>query len=152
MSRRSTFWRLSRQRVASPVNLSIDSSSHNALLSLFLGSTQWFCAACFNCRLTTRYAARASPFICAQTRVFLGSRSHIQWTTSIACVFNRSFIPDILSCKRCALCHLPAMRVYPLTNRPPLPQVQELRAAGCVGVVEEQTSGGSRSWPVLAPV
>ena len=33
-----------------------------------------------------------------------------------------------------------------------LPQVQELRTAGCVEIVEEQASGGSRSRPVLARV
>jgi DNA invertase Pin-like site-specific DNA recombinase len=33
-----------------------------------------------------------------------------------------------------------------------LPQVQELRSAGCVEIVEEQASGGSRSRPVLARV
>ncbi len=31
-----------------------------------------------------------------------------------------------------------------------LPQVLELRSAGCVEIVEEQASGGSRSRPVLA--
>ena len=33
-----------------------------------------------------------------------------------------------------------------------LPQVQELRSAGCVEIVEEQASGGSRTRPVLARV
>ncbi|OZA03227.1 MAG: DNA invertase [Rhodobacterales bacterium 17-64-5] len=33
-----------------------------------------------------------------------------------------------------------------------LPQVQELRSAGCMEIVEEQASGGSRSRPVLARV
>jgi len=33
-----------------------------------------------------------------------------------------------------------------------LPQVQELRAAGCLEIVEEQASGGSRTRPVLARV
>ena len=33
-----------------------------------------------------------------------------------------------------------------------LPQIQELHIAGCVEIVEEQASGGSRSRPVLARV
>ena len=33
-----------------------------------------------------------------------------------------------------------------------LPQVQELRSTGCVEIVEEQASGGSRARPVLARV
>ena len=33
-----------------------------------------------------------------------------------------------------------------------LPQVQELRSAGCVEIVEEQASGGNRTRPVLARV
>jgi DNA invertase Pin-like site-specific DNA recombinase len=33
-----------------------------------------------------------------------------------------------------------------------LPQVQELRSAGCVEIVEEQASGGSRTRPFLARV
>ena len=33
-----------------------------------------------------------------------------------------------------------------------LPQVQELRSAGCVKIVEEHASGGNRTRPVLAQV
>jgi len=37
-------------------------------------------------------------------------------------------------------------------DQTPLPQVQELRTAGCVEIKEEQASGGSRTRPVLARV
>ena len=35
-------------------------------------------------------------------------------------------------------------------DQTPLPQVQELRAAGCAEILEEQASGGSRTRPILA--
>jgi DNA invertase Pin-like site-specific DNA recombinase len=35
-------------------------------------------------------------------------------------------------------------------DQTPLPQVQELRAAGCTEILEEQASGGSRTRPILA--
>jgi DNA invertase Pin-like site-specific DNA recombinase len=37
-------------------------------------------------------------------------------------------------------------------DQTPLPEVQELRSAGCTEIVEEQASGGSRARPVLARV
>ena len=35
-------------------------------------------------------------------------------------------------------------------DQTPLPQIQELRAAGCTEILEEQASGGSRTRPILA--
>jgi len=44
------------------------------------------------------------------------------------------------------------VRAYLPRIRPPLPQSEALKAAGCVEIFEEQASGGNRARPVLARV
>ena len=69
---------------------------------------------------------------------------------ALASVYNRSFTPDIVNCK--AVCSMPLIGYARVSteDQTPLPQVQELRAAGCVNILKEQASGGSRTRPVLA--
>ena len=70
---------------------------------------------------------------------------------TLASVYKRSFTPDIRNCKKSPLPRAThRIRAYFHRRSNSLPQVQELRSAGCVEIVEEQASGGSRSRPVLA--
>ena len=72
---------------------------------------------------------------------------------TLAFVYKRSFTPDIRNCKK-APCPVPLIGYARISteDQTALPQVQELRSAGCVEIVEEQASGGSRTRPVLARV
>jgi DNA invertase Pin-like site-specific DNA recombinase len=72
---------------------------------------------------------------------------------ALAFVYKRSFTPDIRNCKK-APCPVPLIGYARISteDQTALPQVQELRSAGCVEIVEEQASGGSRTRPVLARV
>lgn len=79
-------------------------------------------------------------------------RVHTTSTTAAALAFahKRPFAPDIINCK--APCPMPLIGYARVSteDQTALPQVQELRAAGCVDVLEEQASGGSRTRPILA--
>ena len=79
------------------------------------------------------------------------TRRPIYWETDFA--RNRSFTPDTHNCKK-APCPVPLIGYARISTKDQtaLPQVQERRIAGCVEIVEEQASGGSRTRSVLPRV
>jgi DNA invertase Pin-like site-specific DNA recombinase len=93
------------------------------------------------------FSDRAQPM---ETKGFPLSRAT---ESALASVYKRSFTPDICNCKKTP-CPVPLIGYARISteDQTALPQVQELRSAGCVEIVEEQASGGSRTRPVLARV
>jgi DNA invertase Pin-like site-specific DNA recombinase len=72
--------------------------------------------------------------------------------SAIAFVYKRSFIGDILNCKRPDFMPLIGYARVSTEDQTPLPQSEALQIAGCVEIFEEHASGGNRARPVLARV
>ena len=73
-----------------------------------------------------------------------------RFRAQLAALAKRSFSPDILNRKAPWPMPLIGYARVSTEDQTALPQVQELRAAGCLEILEEQASGGSRSRPILA--
>ena len=71
---------------------------------------------------------------------------------ALAFVYNRSFNHVTFNCKWTVLMALIGYARVSTEDQTSLPQSEELRAAGCHDIHEEQASGGSRTRPVLARV
>ena len=84
-----------------------------------------------------------------ETKGFLTSNTTAH---ALASVYNRSFNSIYLNCKRVVLMALIGYARVSTEDQTPLPQADELRAAGCRDIHEEQASGASRSRPILARV
>ena len=71
-----------------------------------------------------------------ETKGFLTKRATV---STLASVYKRSFTPDIHNCKK-APCPVPLIGYARISteDQTALPQVEELRSAGCVEIVEEQ--------------
>ena len=84
-----------------------------------------------------------------ETKDFLKNRATEH---ALAFVYKRSFIKDIINCKRPVLMPLIGYARVSTEDQTPLPQSQALKSAGCAEIHEEQASGGNRARPVLARV
>ncbi|SDX52559.1 Site-specific DNA recombinase [Celeribacter indicus] len=71
---------------------------------------------------------------------------------ALAFVYKRSFIGDILNCKRPSFMPLIGYARVSTEDQTPLPQSEALQSAGCTEIFEEHASGGNRARPVLARV